>query len=123
MYSLLSSPQAVRPPRAKWFANVEMSAISNEMIQQWISQRTEYSPKTISNHVTTLQRIWNKATKWKYLSGDSPFEDLSLPKPELRQQASLTLDQIREIITRAPEPYLSGPVIKGAIFAGVRRSQ
>lgn len=90
-----------------WFAGVEMSAISNEMIQKWIAQRKEYSPKTILNYVTTLQRLWGKAKQWKYVTGDSPFEGLLLPAAELKQQPSFTPEQAREIIQRAEEPYKS----------------
>jgi integrase len=87
------------------FASADLSAISTEMLQRWIGLQSALASKTVSNYLGTMQRIWRCAKSWGYVSGDSPFENLILPKPELKEQPSFTPEQTREIISRASEPY------------------
>lgn len=90
----------------KWFSEVELNKISNEMLQRWITARSgEWSAKTITNYLSTLQRLWNKAKDWKYVSGESPFENLVLPESQKKEIPGFTVEQMNEIINRANEPF------------------
>ena len=89
-----------------YFGSLECSSLSTATLQAWITSlgNQGLAAKTISNYVSTFQMMWNRLKAWDMVTGD-PFENLVLPRAELKEPASFTPDQIKEIITRAGEPY------------------
>jgi len=76
---------------------------SPEQIQTWVS-RLNYSPKTVRNVVMTFRLMWKSAKPWGYVKHD-PFDGLVLPTRGLVRRFSLSLEEIRRIISAANEPY------------------
>lgn len=82
--------------------------LNREAIQLWISEQSaEYSPKTVRNLLGTVRLVWQSAQDWGYIPEDkrSPFERLRLPKKELSQAPCFTVEQAKDIIRKAEEPY------------------
>lgn len=84
----------------KLLADLEASP---EQIQAWVSG-LKRSPKTVRNVVITFRLMWKSAKAWGYVKHDL-FEALELPKHVLVRRFSLTLEEIRRIISAASGPY------------------
>ena len=85
------------------FGGLPVSELSLARIQAWVTS-LDKSPKTVSNYITTFCMLWKHCRASGYVT-HNPFEFLTLPRAELREPASFSPEQIREIIERAGEPY------------------
>lgn len=85
------------------FGQLPVSELSLARVQAWVTS-LDKSPKTVSNYITTFCMLWKHCRASGYVT-HNPFEFLTLPRAELREPASFSPAQIREIIERAPEPY------------------
>ena len=95
-----------------------------QKIQAFVST-CNTNPKTIRNLVATLRMMWNSARAWGYVAHD-PFDGLVLPKRGLVRTFTLSLEEIRNVIASANEPYrtfymiLAETGIRGGEICGLR---
>src|SRR5436309_8128153 len=86
---------------------------------------TATHPKTIRNLVATLRMMWNSARAWGYVAHD-PVDGLVLPERGLVRTFTLSLQEIRKVITSSDEPYrtfymiLAETGIRGGEICGLR---
>jgi integrase len=85
------------------FRDTQLSQFSPETIQDFVV-RLEVSPKTVRNVVNCLRSMWNTAVSWGYVQHD-PFRGMRLPQMVKTERPYFTLEEIREILAAAPEPY------------------
>jgi len=85
------------------FGDLRLVDIDTEKIQKFASSHP-YSPVTVKNRLATMRMIWSKARAWKYVK-DNPFEFLSMPRSPKTENSCLSVDDVRAIIARSPEPY------------------
>jgi len=85
------------------FGDLRLVDIDTEKIQKFASSHP-YSPVTVKNRLATMRMIWSKARAWKYVK-ENPFEFLSLPRSPKTEASCLSVDDVRAIIARSPEPY------------------
>jgi integrase len=83
--------------------NCALKDLEGQRLQAFIST-CQASPKTIRNLVATLRMMWNNARAWGYVAHD-PFDGLVLPKRGLVHTFNLSLQEIRDVIGSASEPY------------------
>jgi len=84
-------------PCSPSLALVSVKDSDGEKLQALVSS-CQCNAKTIRNLVATLRMMWNSARAWGYVAHD-PFDWLALPKRGLVQRFTLSLDQIRRILT------------------------
>lgn len=84
-----------------YFANCELSSITGENIQSFISHLSPLSPRRIRAIVATLRSIWKYARAWGYVTSN-PFEALMLPRLEPSSRRTFTLPEVQQIIAEAP---------------------
>ncbi len=110
-----STQSAVRSQVRKWllpaFKNCALKDLEGQRLQAFVSE-CKASPKTVRNLVATVRMMWNSARAWGYMAHD-PFEGLVLPKRGLTHAFSLSLQQIRDVIASAEEPYRTFYMILG----------
>jgi integrase len=85
------------------FGLLSLTDISCIRIQEFVAS-VDVAPKTIRNLVGTLRTMWKTAKAWGYVHHD-PFTDLSFPRMNTKPQVFYTIEQAREIIARADEPF------------------
>jgi integrase len=83
--------------------NCALKDLEGQKLQAFISG-CKAGPKTVRNLVATLRMMWNNARSWGYVAHD-PFSGLVLPKRGLVHTFTLSLQEIRDVIGAAPEPY------------------
>ena len=93
----------IRKHLSPWLGNVQLSQISPEMVQDFVV-KLPASPKTVRNVVNCLRSMWNTAESWGYVHYD-PFRGMRLPQMARTERPYFTLEEIRDIIAAAPEPY------------------
>jgi integrase len=82
-----------------------MKDISRELLQSLVARKGEVlSPKSVRNLVALLSEMWAQAKADNYTQLD-PFFALVLPENGLLDERCLTLDEMKLIIEKAPEPY------------------
>jgi integrase len=108
------------------FGARRLSDIGTEEIQKFVTG-SSYSPKTLRNQTGVMRMVWNKARAWGYVKHD-PFEFLSMPRQPLTEARSLSVDEVRAIIRKTPEPFktmlwiLAETGIRGGELCGLYRS-
>jgi len=78
-----------------------------DVITLWSSPgKDKRSEKTIRNRVATLRLLWASARAWGYVTHDV-CDDLVLPTWNREEQPSFMVEQVKQIIDAANEPYKS----------------
>jgi integrase len=102
-----STQSSVRSQLRKWLVpalgNCALKDLEGQRLQAFISG-FHASPKTVRNLVATLRMMWNSARAWGYVAHD-PFIGLILPKRGLVHTFTLSLQEIKNVIRSANEPY------------------
>ena len=80
-----------------FFGSVSLASIDAEKIQAYVASCAGVAPKTIKNRLGTMKMVWRRARAWGYADGN-PFEFVSLPRAELKEAKSLSVDEVRSII-------------------------
>jgi integrase len=80
-----------------FFGPVSLASIDAEKIQAYVASCAGIAPKTIKNRLGTMKMVWRRARAWGYADGN-PFEFVSLPRAELKEAKSLSVDEVRSII-------------------------
>ena len=87
------------------FGDLCMKDVTAQRIQAMVARKQkELSAKSIRNLVATLRMMWTQARAWGYTQQD-PFFGLVLPERGLLNERFLSLDEMKLLIDRAPEPY------------------
>lgn len=86
-----------------YFGEMNLAEITGETIQGFVQSLT-VAPKTVRNIIATLRSIWKTAKAWKYVEGN-PFDGLRLPELPPARQPFLTVEQARDVIANANEPF------------------
>jgi len=87
------------------FGALQLKDITVERVQQFVSSRN-LSPTTVRNHIATLRLVWNTAKDWGYVTHD-PTRGLTFPKPGAEEPRFFTIEEMRQIINAASEPWKS----------------
>lgn len=102
-----STQSSTRSQLRRWLlpalGNCALKDLDGQRVQTFISG-CHASPKTIRNLVATLRMMWNKPRSWGYVAHD-PFDGLVLPKRGLVHTFTLSLQEIRDVLHAAREPY------------------
>jgi len=102
-----STQSSIRSQLRRWLlpslGNCALKDLEGQKLQGFISG-CNASPKTVRNLVATLRMMWNNARSWGYVAHD-PFSGLVLPKRGLVYTFTLSLQEIRDVIGAAAEPY------------------
>jgi integrase len=104
--------------------NVALKDLDGQAVQSFIS-KCNANAKTVRNLVATLRMMWNSARAWGYVAHD-PFDGLVLPKRGLVRTFTLSLEEIKNVISSANEPYrtfymiLAEAGIRGGEICGLR---
>jgi integrase len=102
-----STQSSIRSQLRKWLlpalGKYALKDLDAQQVQAFISG-CHASPKTIRNLVATLRMMWNSARAWGYVAHD-PFDGVVLPKRGLVHAFNLSLQEIRDVIHAANEPY------------------
>jgi integrase len=85
------------------FGDTQLSQLSPEMVQDFVV-RLQASPKTVRNVVNCLRSMWKTAESWGYVQHD-PFRGIRLPQAVKTERPYFTLEEIRNILAVASEPY------------------
>jgi integrase len=87
------------------WGDVCLKDITAQRVQAMIARKSgDLSAKSIRNLVATLRIMWTQARAWGYTQQD-PFYGIVLPDRGLLNERFLSLEEMRRIIERAPEPY------------------
>jgi integrase len=84
-----------------------LTAIRTKEVQSFVAYLASggRSRKTVENVLLTLSSLLKTARAWGYACGDFRFADLTLPREGVKAEPrSFTDEEVREIITNAPEP-------------------
>jgi integrase len=102
-----STQSSVRSQLRKWLVpalgSYALKDLDGQTVQTFIA-KCNANPKTVRNLIATLRMMWNSARAWGYVAQD-PFDGLVLPKRGLVRTLTLSLEQIKNVITSADEPY------------------
>ena len=102
-----STQSSIRSQLRRWLlpalGTCALKDLDGQKIQAFVSN-CNTNPKTIRNLVATLRMMWNSARAWGYVA-HSPFDGLVLPKRGLVHTFTLSLQEIRDVITSASDPY------------------
>lgn len=102
-----STQSSTRSQLRRWLlpglGDCPLKDLEGQRLQAFISV-CKASPKTVRNLVATLRMMWNSARAWGYVAHD-PFGGLVLPKRGLVNTFNLSLQEIRDVIGAATEPY------------------
>jgi integrase len=93
----------IRKHLSPWLGNLQLSQICPELVQDFVV-KLPASPKTVRNVVNCLRSMWNTAESWGYVHYD-PFRGMRLPQIVITERPYFTLEEVREILAAAPEPY------------------
>src|SRR5215470_1796782 len=85
------------------FEDMPLAQLNPEIVQDFVA-RMGASPKTVRNVVNCLRSMWQTAESWGYVHHD-PFRGLRLPQMTRGEAPFFTLEEVREILAAAPEPY------------------
>jgi integrase len=103
----------LRTALVPFFGKIMLRDIQWQTIQSFVTNRTSASsekkaaaPKTIKNYILTLQMIWKSAKAGSRVT-HNPFEDLVLPKVTRQRRFSFTAEEIKRILGKGVEPYLT----------------
>jgi integrase len=102
-----STQSSIRSQLRKWLlpqlGSIRLKDLDAQRLQAFVSM-CQCNPKTVRNLVATLRMMWKSARAWDYVAHD-PSTGLVLPKRSLVQTFSLSLEEIRQIVNSANEPY------------------
>jgi integrase len=123
-----STQSSVRSQLRKWLVpalgSYALKDLDGQTVQTFIAKCTP-NPKTVRNLVATLRMMWNSARAWGYVAHD-PFDGLVLPKRGLVRTFTLSVEEIKNVINSADEPYrtfymiLAETGIRGGEICGLR---
>ena len=87
--------------------NLRLDQIGPEVQQAFVTRiASKVARKTLLNVLSTLSAILTKAKEWKYLCEPVSLQSLAFPANVERGNARFfTPDQVRAIITAAPQPW------------------
>jgi integrase len=90
------------------FGNMPISDIDTMQMQAFISglngNGERLAPKTVLNVTKTISTMWKTAKAWK-MTSTNPLEGLVLPRLNTPQVPCFSIDQAKQVIDAAPEPY------------------
>lgn len=89
----------ILPVLGKW----QLTDLTTEVLQRYMAQQTD-SVSTIKLRLNILRMLWSTAKAWGYVKHD-PFAGLIMPRRQLVVNPVFTLDQMKQIIDEAEEPY------------------
>ncbi len=96
-----------------FFGKMMLRDIQWQTIQSFIAhcgtasaKKKAAAPKTIKNYILTLHMVWASATAGSRVT-HSPFQNLRLPKVGRQRRFSFTAEEIKSILSKAVEPYLT----------------
>jgi Phage integrase, N-terminal SAM-like domain len=95
----------LRTALVPFFGKMMLRDIQWQTIQSFVTAKQK-APKTIKNYILTLQMIW-KSAKASSRVTHNPFEGLVLPKVSKQRRFSFTAGEIKAILGKAVEPYLT----------------
>lgn len=102
-----STQSSIRSQFRRWLlpalGTCALKDLDGQRIQAFVSE-CNTNPKTIRNLVATLRMMWNSARAWGYVAHD-PFDGVVLPKRGLIHTFTLSLQEIRDVVRLACEPY------------------
>jgi integrase len=103
----------LRTALVPFFGKMMLRDIQWQTIQSFVTHCTTASakkkaaaPKTIKNYILTLQMVWKSARAASRVT-HNPFEALILPKVGRQRRFSFTAEEIKLILSKAVEPYLT----------------
>ncbi|HZS28411.1 MAG TPA: tyrosine-type recombinase/integrase [Candidatus Angelobacter sp.] len=82
---------------------ISVKDITTELLQSCVGTWGT-SPKTVQTVKLILQMMWNAAKSWGIVT-HNPFDGLRLPRPVKTERRSFTLQEVKQIIEAAQEPY------------------
>jgi integrase len=86
------------------FGLMPLTKITPEVVQRFIAERSELSPKRIKNLLVTLGLIWKAARASGYVRTDV-LQALRLPESRRPKRRFFTADECRKLFSFAEEPY------------------
>jgi integrase len=85
--------------------DVAMKDINREFVQTFVARKVKtLSAKSVRNLIALLREMWTQAKADGYSQID-PFAALVMPDRGLTNERCLTLDEMKQVIDSAPEPY------------------
>jgi integrase len=92
----------------KHFGNMPIADIDTMQMQVFISglngNGAKLAPKTVLNVAKTISSMWKTAKAWK-MTSTNPVEGLVLPRLNTPQVPCYSVEETKQIIQAAPEPY------------------
>ncbi|MGA2333952.1 MAG: tyrosine-type recombinase/integrase [Terriglobales bacterium] len=86
-----------------FFGSYPLREIHTQLVQSFIRQCNR-NARTVKNQILILKMVWKSAKAWGYVT-HNPFDCLILPRRMPPATGTFTLDEMKQIIAAAPEPF------------------
>ncbi len=105
------------------FGYMRLTDITPEDVQTYVSEKLnegKLSPKSISNSLVPLKKMFSIAVRWQYLR-TNPAQYVEKPRQEYKEMGFLTPDEARLFLDNVSEEFY--PFFLTAIMTGMRRGE
>ena len=107
----------------KTLGKCKLSELSPRVIQEWINDLSDYSPKTVKNTYSLMRRICTIAVSWELIKAN-PCHDVILPINKKKEADVLDADEFRIFVDHLDELDLDSRVMfELALFGSLRRGE